>query len=220
MFKKSEYFSDLPDDKIGKILDISEIKSYDRGTRIFSEGEIGKKIFLTLTGKVKIFKMNTSGKEFVMKVLKNGDFFAESLLFQENEKYPATAEIIDRSNILEIDKIKFEKLLKEDSDIATEVIKNLSKRISYLSKKFENIVTGSAIAKAAFFLTDLAKSQEKKDIIELDTTREVIANMLNLSRESFERALGYLENEGVIKVKKREILIIDHVKLRDISFKA
>jgi CRP/FNR family transcriptional regulator len=221
-FHDSEYFKEFDEEMIQQISNISSVRVYDKGAYIFSEGEFGSKVFLTFNGKIKIFKMNSSGKEFVIKILQGGDFFAESLLFDYHPKYPSTAQVIEKSDVIEINKSAFEHLLEMNCAIAVQIIKNMSKRLLYLSKRFENLTIGSSITKVSFFIYDLAQSRGIKKngdiLIEIEDKREIMANMLNLSRENFERTLTYLQNEDLIHVSRKNIIVKSIDKLKELAF--
>ncbi|BBJ28125.1 Crp/Fnr family transcriptional regulator [Athalassotoga saccharophila] len=223
IIQKSEYFSNFNAEMIGKLIGISRIVTVKKGETLFFEGEEGKKIYMVLSGKIKIFKLSTSGKEFVIKILKPGELFAESLLFKKEKSYPASSDAMDNSRVLEIDVNKFEVLLMNDNQMAVEIIKNLTSRLSYLSQRFENLIIGNSIIKMAFFLLDLAHSNGTKDgkniKITLDMNREMMGNMLNLSRENVERTLRYFKDQNLISLSKDHVTILDIDKLKEMAMK-
>lgn len=223
IIQKSEYFSNFNGEMIGKILHISRVVELKKGEILFSQGEIGKDIFMILNGKVKIFKISASGKEFIIKILRTGEFFAESLLFKSSVFYPASAESLEKTKVLAIDLKKFEELLMTDNVIAVGIIKNITERLFYLSQRFENLIIGNSVVKLAFFLLDLANSKgirdEPKVKIRLDMSREMIGNLLNLSRENVERTLSYFKDQNLIMMNREYITILDVDKLKEIAMK-
>ncbi len=223
IIQKSDYFSNFDVEMIGKLLGISQVVEIKKGEMLFSQDEKGKNIYMVLSGKVKIFKLSTSGKEFVIKILRPGELFAESLLFKKEKFYPASSGAIENSKVLAIDVNRFEDLLMNDNSMAIEVIKNVTFRLSYLSQRFENLIIGNSVIKMAFFLLDLAYSggiKEGKSVkITLDMNREMIGNMLNLSRENVERTLKYFKGQNLISLNKDHVTILDIDKLKEIAMK-
>ena len=222
IIQKSEYFSGLNAEMMGKILGISRVVEIKKGEILFSQDDSGKNIYMVLSGNIKIFKLSTAGKEFIIKILNPGELFAESLLFKE-KFYPASAQAMERSKVLAIDVDQFEELLMKNNAIAVEIIKNVTSRLSYLSQRFENLIIGNSFIKVAFFLLDLAYSdgtKEGKNIkIILNMNRETISNMLNLSRENVERTLKYFKDKNLISLSKDHVTIIDIDKLKEMAMK-
>ncbi|MCL4407526.1 MAG: Crp/Fnr family transcriptional regulator [Thermotogae bacterium] len=222
IIQKSEYFSSLNAEMMGKILGISRVVEIKKGEILFYQDDAGKNIYMVLSSRIKIFKLSTAGKEFVIKILKPGELFAESLLFKE-KFYPATAQAMEHSKVLAIDVEQFEYLLMKDNAIAVEIIKNVTSRLSYLSQRFENLIIGNSVIKMAFFLLDLAYSggiKEGKSVkITLDMNRETMGNMLNLSRENVERTLRYFKDQNLISLDRNRVTILDIDKLKDIAMK-
>ncbi|PMP70187.1 MAG: hypothetical protein C0176_08080 [Mesoaciditoga sp.] len=223
IIEKSEYFSNFNSEMIGKLLSLSRILEFKKGEILFSEDNVGKNIYMVLSGKIKIFKLSATGKEFVIKILRPGELFAESLLFKKEKFYPATAESMENSKVLAIDVNRFEVLLMNDNLMAVEVIKNLTSRLFYLSQRFENLIIGNSAIKMAFFFLDLAYSKgikEGKNIkINLDMNRETIGNMINLSRENVERTLKYFKDQNLISLGRKHLTILDIDKLKEIAMK-
>lgn len=221
--ENSEYFKGFNAEMIESLMKISRVVYFKKGENLFWEGNKGIDVFMGLSGKIKIFKISASGKEFIIKLIKCGDFFAESLLFDKNPVYPANAVANDNSSVLAIDLHEFERLLTNNNSIAVEIIKNLSKRLSYLSQRFENLIIGNSVIKVAFFLFDLSRTAGVKDDekikIKIEMSREAMADMMNLSRENVERTLGYFQSSGLIVAGRKYITIIDPDKLKALAFK-
>jgi CRP/FNR family transcriptional regulator len=69
------------------------IRRFERGELLFSEGDPGTGSFLMASGKIRIFKLSSSGREQVLTVGESGSSFAELPVF-DGGKYPASASVL------------------------------------------------------------------------------------------------------------------------------
>jgi CRP/FNR family cyclic AMP-dependent transcriptional regulator len=216
--KKIAIFSDLDEDSLERIGYLINERKYQKGSLIFMEGEEAEAVYFIKKGKVKIFKTGQDGREHIINILPEGEVFAESCLFGLN-KYPASAEAYEDIEVLLIKIKDFEKLLEEYPKISIGIIKAMGKRLQMVSKKIENLALRDAYGKTAMLLMDLILKKHSKlyDGLEIDTdlSRQEMASMVGLTRETFTRALAKLKESGAIDFERDRIKIISVDKLKD-----
>ena len=219
--KSAGYLKSFSKNSLDKISEISKIEFYKKDSIIFTEIENGNFIYIVKKGRVKILKTSPSGREFIIKIMEEGDVFAESLLFEKGN-YPVTAETIEDTFLISIQKSKLEELIRIDNGVAVDFVKAMSRRLAFLSKKMENLTLGNSIGKVIFLILDLSNSSgvktDEKFTIILDVRRQDLANMINISRENFERILSYLVKLGFISVEKNRIIVKDAESLRKLMY--
>lgn len=219
--KSVGYLRDLSEKSLYEVSKMSKIEFYKKSSIIFTEVEKGNSIYIVKKGRVKILKMSPSGREFIIKIMGEGDVFAESLLF-ERGNYPATAETIEDTFVISIQKQKLEELIKLDNGIAVDFVRAMSHRLVFLSKKMENLTLGSSMGKVIFLILDLSNSKgvraEEKSTIILNVRRQELANMINVSRENFERILSHLAKLGFVDVEKNKITVKDAEGLKKLMY--
>ena len=223
ILKSTEYLETFSEDSLEKISRISKIEFYKKNSVIFTEIENGEFIYIVKSGKVKILKISPSGKDFIIKIMKEGDVFAESLLF-ENGNYPATAETIEDTFLISIKKRELEKLIRLDNDVAVNFVKVMSRRLTFLSKKMENLTVGNSVSKVILLILNLSnskgiKADEKFTLIQ-NVRRQDLANMINISRENFERILSYLAKLNLIGVERNRIIVRDVEGLKRLMYQS
>ncbi|MDI3501734.1 MAG: family transcriptional regulator, cyclic receptor protein, partial [Thermoanaerobacter sp.] len=146
--KKVPYFNELEDKSLEEIHKILIIKSFKKGSIIFMEGEKGEAIYFVRSGKVKISKTSSTGKEYIIKIMEKGDIFAESVLFVGGE-YPATAEAIEDSEVIVLKNQDIENLILKNSEIALSIIKLMAKRLKNVAVIIENLALRDSIGRTA-----------------------------------------------------------------------
>ncbi|MBT1279379.1 Crp/Fnr family transcriptional regulator [Thermoanaerobacter sp. AC272] len=216
--KKVPYFNELEDKSLEEIHKISIIKSFKKGSIIFMEGEKGEAIYFVRSGKVKISKTSSTGKEYIIKIMEKGDIFAESVLFVGGE-YPATAEAIEDSEVIVLKNQDIENLILKNSEIALSIIKLMAKRLKNVAVIIENLALRDSIGRTASVLLTFAKERgintKEGILLDLNLNRQDLANIVGTSRENVTRILSQLDKDGVIRLDRQRILIKDIEKLKE-----
>jgi len=215
--RKIPYFSELENEKLEKLHNIATLKPVKKGCIIFTEGEKGEAVYFVKTGKIKISKISSVGKEYTIKIMEEGDVFGESTLFIGGE-YPATAEAIEDSEILELKNKDVEDLILKDTQIALGIIKILAKRLKYIAVVIENLALRDSVGRTASILLTFARERgvftKEGILVEIDLKRQELANLAGTSRENITRILSQMDKDGIIKLGKDKILIKDLEELK------
>ncbi|MTI49353.1 Crp/Fnr family transcriptional regulator [Sporosalibacterium faouarense] len=211
-------FSQIKDDQLEEVKNITSERFYKKSKIIITEGNKGDSIFIIKSGKVKIFKTSLDGREIILDIKAEGSVFGEVVLFN-NIDYPATVEAIEDTYVYILKNIDIENLLKDNSNIALEMIKILNKRLTQAQKKLKNIALNDTYVRAAQLILTLSDKYGKKIdgglVIELSLTREELANLVGTSRETISRALSQFSKENAIEIKGRKIVVTDKEKLKE-----
>lgn len=216
--KKVPYFNELEDKSLEEIHKISTINFFKKGSIIFMEGEKGEAIYFVKSGKVKISKTSSIGKEYIIKIMEKGDVFAESILFVGGE-YPATAEAIEDSEVIMLKNQDIENLILKNSEIALSIIKLMAKRLKNVAVIIENLALRDSIGRTASVLLTFAKERgintKEGILLDLNLNRQDLANIVGTSRENVTRILSQMDKDGIIHLDRQKIIIRDVKKLKE-----
>lgn len=216
--KKVPYFNELEDKSLEEMHKILIIKSFKKGSIIFMEGEKGEAIYFVKSGKVKISKTSSVGKEHIIKIMEEGDIFAESVLFVGGE-YPATAEAIEDSEVIMLKNQDIENLILKNSKIALSIIKLMAKRLKNVAVIIENLALRDSIGRTASVLLTFAKERgintKEGILLNLNLNRQDLANIVGTSRENVTRILSQMDKEGIIHLDRQKIIIKDIERLKE-----
>lgn len=105
-------------------------KTYRDGEAIIREGELGDRMFIIQSGRVRVSR-NINGNEVALAELKAGDFFGEMAII-DREVRSATVSAIGEVRLLSIDKKNFLRRVHEDPSLAYRVIHKMSQKIREL----------------------------------------------------------------------------------------
>ena len=206
MLSNVSLFSDLPDADRNAIAGLATIRSFPRNTIIISEGDDSDSMYVVLSGKVKVYLSDDEGKEIIINILKEGDYFGELALLDESPR-SASVMTLEDSKLAVLSKAAFEECLKSNPEIALEVIKGLSARLRNLTDNVKSLALMDVYGRVARTLLDMSETQGGVQVIKQKLTQRDIASMVGASREMVSRILKDLSIGGYITIENKTITI-------------
>jgi len=200
------FFSFLDEKDLERLKEISVKKSYSKDEILFYKGDESKYMYLLIRGIAKLYTHDFKDNEVVIHNLMGPSLIAEIMNYEEvnflaNCSFETDAEVL----LIDYKKFKEEFLLKPE--IAMFFIKSLTKKIKVLESFINYNITLNSMEKISKFL------YENEQL--LPTLKQVkIAQILNITPETFSRQLSKLKKEYIIENEKGFIKILDHNKLK------
>lgn len=210
--KRIPVFAHLSKEDLALIDGIVQIKKYPKDSIIFVEGDYGNELYFVKSGKVKISKMLEDGSEKILHFLKEGDIFAEILIFNGGE-YPATAQVLETSEIGMIVNDDLEQVLKKRGDITFKITEVMAERLRAAQYHIRDLALREMDGRLASSLLALAEDYgeetDKGHSINISLSQQQLASLVGGSRETVARILSSWKKLGLIKVEKQIISIVD-----------
>jgi CRP-like cAMP-binding protein len=189
------------------------INKFKKKQVIYAEGNHPLRLFYLVKGKVKTYKTNDDGKELVVNLYKEGDFFGFISLL-EGSVYKESAEAMEESEIALIPKEDFEQLVNNNRQIMQKFIKLLANNVTEREQQLLNIAYNSLRKKVADALLMLnRKYQNNSEPFTIDLSRENLANIAGTAKESLIRTLSDFKDEKLITIDGGNIVLLDAAKL-------
>lgn len=198
-------------EELRKLSDERKTKHYRRRDIIFEEDDYPRYLYFVKTGKVKVFKTNEDGKEYIIDVCKNGDFIGYLDLIRD-DKYTESAAAMEDTEVSLIPREDFEKLLHANRDVASQLIKMLASNVSEKEDQLLNLAYNSVRRRVADAVLLLSEKQEDGSISIL---RDDLARIVGTAKESVIRMLTEFKEDGYIEVVDGAIRIIDAEGLKN-----
>jgi CRP/FNR family cyclic AMP-dependent transcriptional regulator len=209
--RKVPLFSTLTDEEFSSLQHIFILRSYRRNQVIFMEEETGTYMYLVLTGKVKVAKSSSAGRETILAIHKAGDFFGEMSLL-DGKTAPATVSAMEDSKIISVSGSDFHKYLMHNEKVLLQIIDVLCARLRQVWQT-QSLSSSKADARIRMGIYELAKRHGVQDahgtIIDLKITHQELAEMVGTSRETVTRVIAHLREEGIIEVDQRRMTLLD-----------
>jgi len=210
-------FSELRDDELKEISNLAVTQVYKKDNMILIEEEIGSTMFVILDGRVKISRISDDGREVILSILSEGDFFGEmSILDGQNRS--ANVVTLDDSKIMVIRREDFLKMLHDYPQIAINLLKELAQRLRRSDSQIKSLSLQNATGKVASTLLRIADDSGKIHLGQVEIPRlppqQDLANMAGTSRETISRVLKALTKRGYLKKEGSRLIILDYESFR------
>jgi CRP/FNR family transcriptional regulator, cyclic AMP receptor protein len=211
LIRRIPLFSTLTDEEFIPLQEIFVLRSYNKNQVIFLEEDTGNYMYLVLSGKVKVSKAGSGGKETILAIHRAGDFFGEMSLL-DGKTSPATVSAMEDSKIISVSGVDFHKYLMHNEKVLLQIINVLCARLRQVWQT-QSLSSSTADAKIKMGLYQLAKRHGIQDahgtIIDLKITHQELSEMVGTSRETVTRVLTRLREEGIIEVEQRRITLLN-----------
>jgi CRP/FNR family transcriptional regulator len=183
---------------------------------VYMEGEDCTGLYIVRSGRVKLVRSAKSGKEQIIKILRPGDLLGLEV-FYDAATYANTAVAMEDSDLCFVDKATFFKILSAEPEIATRLIVALGKELDRAYERIGNMGLLNAREKLAHLICALAKEygvkKDGKIKLHLALSRLEMAELLGITQETSIRLLKGFEEEGILDVKRKELVISSIEKL-------
>lgn len=191
-------------------------KYYSRGQSFFSEGDEGIGFYVILSGKVKVFKLSSEGKEQIFHILEAPEPFAEAAVFA-GQHYPASAQALTETMVLFFPRQKFLELISHQPSLALSMLALLSQRLRKLTILVETLSLKEVPGRLAAYLLYLYEHNDDSATVKLDISKNQMAGLLGTIPETLSRILKRMTDEKLIKAEARTISILDKKGLTELA---
>ena len=168
-----------------------------------------------LEGSVKVTRLSKDGREVILAMLNEGDFFGEMSLL-DGESRSANVIALEKTEVLTLDRRDFLDVVNDYPQIAVMLLKELAGRLRKSDRQIASLSLSDAEKRIALCIIRFADEQgviqNGKVSIPKTPIQQDIANMAGTSRETVSRALSILEKEDLIARNGRELMILDYKK--------
>ncbi|MDD5759020.1 MAG: Crp/Fnr family transcriptional regulator [Desulfobulbaceae bacterium] len=208
-------FQGMNSEQLQKLALIVADQRYSRGQAIFAEGDAGVGFYVVISGKVKIFKLSSEGKEQILHVFGSGEPFAEAAVFA-GSCFPAHAMALETSRIFFFPRLKFTLLIQENPALAMNMMAALSMRLKKFASLIESLSLKEVPGRLAVHLLLLAEEQER-DEVRLDLTKSHLASLLGTIPETLSRILTKMTKADMIATNGPSITLLNRDALEALA---
>jgi CRP/FNR family transcriptional regulator, cyclic AMP receptor protein len=187
-----------------------------KGEQLFLDKEPVNTIYIVVSGRVSLYKVNYHGEKKVIFILDEGKFINEVIL----QGIPASinCEAFENAQILCFDRMDFLRVMEGDFALTKGVLDSLSVKVKRLYRQLKNTsnsVHGDKriVAKMWKLSRDYGVACEEGTQINMALSITYLANMLGSKRETVSRQLKVLVGQGLIQIQDGQIIIPDRDKL-------
>lgn len=218
--KEADLFSQLETSDLASLLAIARTRQVKDGEILFSAGDQSSGFYVLLEGKIKLYKVSADGKEYILRVVRVGQTFAEAAAFS-GHTYPVFAETMSPCRLVYFDTNEFRDLIQHSPQLALNMIATMAALLQSLNQKIEDLSLREVAARLSRHLLARARVThgEATDGVsfQLETTKSALAARLGTISETLSRTFKKLQQHGALAVERDRVTLLDCRQLQEVA---
>lgn len=205
-------FEHVDEDALRTLADQMRRRRFRRGEVIFHQDDVGESLQVVVTGAVKIVLPSQEGDEAIIASLHPGDFFGELALLDGGPR-STTATALEATETLALGREGFLRLLADDPSVVQALLRALAEELRRLTGHVGELHFLDLAGRLATRLTRLAREADPRAAgrVELDWpfTQSDLASMIGGTRQSVNKLLAGLVDDGLLAIERDTLIITD-----------
>lgn len=193
-------------------------KTFAKNAMILGEEDTNRYMYVVVSGKVKVMRTGSDGKERIFAIHKRGDFFGEMAML-DGKTSPAAVVALEDTTVGLIEKEDFDRHLKTNPKVVEKIIEMLCSRLRESWLMLKVLSSSDAEQRVRTVLGLLADTHGVTDargtIITMKLTHKEIAGYANLARETVSRLLTSLRKGEEIEILDSHQIVLKRAFRRD-----
>ena len=210
-------FTDLRDPDLNKIASKMVPRVYEKGQMILLEESMGETFFIITQGAVKVTRLSADGREVILAILGESDFFGEMSLL-DGEGRSANIVANEDAKVLTLSRNDFLDCLESYPKIAIALLEELATRLRKSDQQIESLSLSDSEHRIGITLIRLAAElgtiKQGHVTVKNLPYQQDIANMAGTSRETVSRTLKLLEDKKLVSRENRNLTIYNYDAFR------
>lgn len=208
-----EWFASLNAEELDALAQTATPVQWDTGQVVFEEGDPGEDCYIIYTGAVKVVRRFADGRRVTLAKMGGGGIFGELALFS-GERRSATVQATEPTTAIALSQNHVMSIFRSDPEAALSLAAHLAQLLRVTNERLlEHSLASTSGRVVATLLSQVEAKQSRggstdKDI-ELIGRPTDVARLAGAARESVERVMHWLENEGVVSLKRGKTVIHD-----------
>ncbi|WP_274652854.1 Crp/Fnr family transcriptional regulator [Paenibacillus humicola] len=203
-------FEEMSQEEIREIEQLDTIRHFNRITKntlVQTPESAREGLYFVKEGKLRLYKLNDSGKQMTLGILTRGNIFGGLDSFSLDTK-GVYIETMESSLICTLSEPQFERLMINRPQLALKFLKAFSDRLKE-QEELEQLALHGLRKRLLHLLSTLSAKfgviQDGYVLIHLPLSHQEIANMLGASREAVSGVMNELAKEGVVKPSRLSV---------------
>ena len=208
-------FSSLDQSQLDSLLVEAHKTSLKMGEILFHQGDRAERFYFVARGKVRLYRIAPSGHEKVVDIVREGQCFAEALMFKSVQHYPVTADALSNTEVIGFENQAFLSLLNTNKGLCFALLNQMSQRLHTQLNEIENLSLQNAMHRLVNYL--LRELQTSGGSLTLDVPKRHLASQLAIQPETLSRLLRKLTDARIIQVDQNKLTLLDKEQLFQLS---
>jgi CRP/FNR family cyclic AMP-dependent transcriptional regulator len=211
-----DIFADLSEAEMDALAAAAPMKTYPAGTLIYTPHQPVEALFILKRGRIRIFRVSADGRALTTAIITPGTIFGEMVIVGQ-QMHDSFAEALDEVIVCVMNQHDVRRLLLSDPRIAARISETLGRRIGQLEQRLSDAVFKTVPERIARTLTVMATSRPLSRTSQVNLTHEQLAAVAGTSRETTTKVLGEFAEQGLIRLGRARVTILQPDVLRDLA---
>ena len=210
--KRCELFERLDGTQIARLEAQSQVRVFERKSLVYLPDDESDSVLLLVSGRVRIYHITTEGKEALLAFIDPGELFGELTIIGQSQR-EEFAETMEKSQIVKIPAAAIREVMDENPEVTMGVTKLIGLRRQRFERRLKSLMFQPNRDRLIFLLLELA---ERYGVLHTDgialrirLSHQEMANIIGSTRETVTVVLGELQQEGLLEVKRRRVILKD-----------
>lgn len=215
----AELWGGIEDKQFALLKEHLQISRFRKNEVIYKNEGIPTEAMCLISGKVKIYKEGIGGKSQIIRVIKPIEFFGFRAYFAD-EIYKTAAMALENCIVAHFPMAVLMKMLNKNFNIGFFFIKYLSVEIGKSDDRTVNLTQKhirARLAEGLLFLKDAYGMENDDKTLDIQLSREDLANLCNMTTSNAIRTLSAFAQEGLIKLDARKIKLLQEEEITKIA---
>ncbi len=212
-------FRELAPEDRKQVALVSRVTLYERGERLFREGDSCSSLITIARGRVKVFKATRQGRDVTLGLFGRGDPVGAVAVF-EGIAYPATAVALLPTTCLDTPRGELFKLLESRPSLVLGLLSALSRRLVYATDRLAHEHSRAEVRYARFFVKlaeTLAQTPGDQPFVPIVLSRQDLADCMGTTIETAIRVMSRWRKDGIVETRTDGFLLQDLIVLTKLA---
>ena len=214
--RASGLFGAVDEGALDVLVRLLRVRRFRRGETVFHQGDPGDALFVLASGSVKVVLPSDEGAEpAIVAILGPGEFFGE-LAILDGASHSATIVAVEATETLVLHRDAFLDLIDTDPALRRALLASLAAEIRRLTGHVEDLHFLDLPGRLASRIVRLAASAGVtvgEARIAWPYTQSELAGMIGGSRQSVNRLLADLTDQGLVRLERDHLVVVDVERL-------
>lgn len=196
----------LAEDTLRAIASTGVVRSFPKNSILINEGDTADSLYIVLSGRVKVFASNESGREIVLSFFGPGEYVGEMSL--DGSPRSASVMTVDPTTCAIVNRASFREFVLAHPDFALNLVGKLIQRVRVATENVKSLALTDVYSRLVRLITTLAVERDGKLVVPEKLTQQDIAERVGASRDMISRLLKDLVTGGYLDVSDRTITVL------------
>ena len=195
----------LSEERLATLAKMGDLRAYQKGEILITEGDASDALYILVSGQLKVFTRDKTGREVVYNMLDPGEMFGE--MFLDGGKRSASVKATVQCQCIVLDESKISGLIKRYPDFAECLVQMLIGRLRRATNMIKGLVLNDVYGRTTALLNRHAVLEGKVRVVPQSLTQQEIADRVGATREMINHVIGELIKAGYLSRDEKRRLV-------------